>query len=111
MNGRDALADIESLNEPFEPFKVRSSSSASGSAILLIFEFSMVLLSSATIFEMTIPSKAMMVLLISVNILNLQKQKLLKAIVHMNIYIIIYLTKISRSYIINSSMHMRKEKL
>ena len=29
----------------------------------------------------------------------------------MNIYIIIYLTKISRSYIINSSMHMRKEKI
>mgnify|MGYP002899551286 FL=1 len=65
MNGRDALADIESLNEPFGPFRVRSSSSASGSAILLIFEFSIVLFSSATIFEMTIPSKAMMFLLIS----------------------------------------------
>ena len=65
MNGSDALADIESLNEPFGPFRVRSSSSASGSAILLIFEFSIVLLSSATIFEMTIPSKAMMFLLIS----------------------------------------------
>ena len=60
-----ALADIESLNEPFGPFRVRSSSSASGSAILLIFEFSIVLFSSATIFEMTIPSKAMMFLLIS----------------------------------------------
>ena len=65
MNGSDALADIESLNEPFGPFRVRSSSSASGSAILLIFEFSIVLFSSATIFDMTIPSKAMMVLLIS----------------------------------------------
>ena len=51
MNGSDALADIESLNEPFGPFRVRSSSSASGSAILLIFEFSIVLFSSATIFE------------------------------------------------------------
>ena len=108
MNGSEALADIESLNEPFEPFRVRSSSSASGSAILLIFEFSIVLFSSATIFEMTIPSKAMMVLLIFGKYSKASKTK---AIVHMNIYIIIYLTKISRSYIINSSMHMRKEKL
>ncbi len=61
--GREALAETAMRNCPFAPLQVKSSSSFSGCEILLIFEFKMVWFSSCTRFAITIPSKAIILLL------------------------------------------------
>ena len=58
IKGREALADIDSLNDPLFPLKDSKSSSVSGCAILLIRAFHIFLFKSDTIFAMTIPSNA-----------------------------------------------------
>jgi len=63
-NGREALADMARRYWPFDPFKVKSSSSVSGCAILLILAFRIVLFNSYTKLDMTNPSKAMMFVLL-----------------------------------------------
>ena len=61
--GREAFAEMDTRNCPLLPLHVKSSSSFSGCAILLIFVFKIVWFSSWTKPAITIPSKAMEILL------------------------------------------------
>ena len=58
LTTKDGLAESSSRCWPFVPFNVNSRASASGCAILLMRAPASVSLSSATILQMTIPSKA-----------------------------------------------------